>query len=1692
MQPVEQATDTQGFTLKELWECGAVGKEDKVLQLIWVSVTTSTMVRYRDPTEVAQLEHPHTVPADGAVGVEVEGHQAFWTCDDKLFVLVLTTVPPHTDSLGVSTKTKAGLVTEDDPLPFRQDVEKFTDIEKLYLYLRLPSGPSSGADKTTPTGPPQSRWTVRDDSSSAAAQCSVGHPLVLHQWSEDTSHRTLRTGHCPQDAAHRTLPTGRCPQDAAHRTLPTGRCPQDVAHRTLPTGHCPQDAALPSLTLPNGCCYAGYEQTCLSSSRTQQMHAFSWIRNHLEEHPETSLPKQEVYDEYKSYCDNLGYHALSAADFGKIMKNVFPNMKARRLGMRGKSKYPSLELGLRKKAFIRMPSLPNLDLHKAGDGCEVFEPAGQSCGGEDEVRSAACGLVCEWAQKVLSRQFDSVEDLARFLLNSHYIGTKSVAALTVMTGSPSGTKMSVQSSAFVPTADAHSFQPQVKTLASPSIDAKQQLQRKIQKKQQEQKLHSPLPAEAQARRADGGTTPGSGMPCGSPALLSPQPTIGIVVAAVPSPITVQRGRQLMSPSPVPIGTADKVLPVNFQVVTQTVQPVKQCPKTPQNVPASPVGDRSARHRYAQILPKPSTSSAITLRSPPALLITNSPIKTVMPTSQVSSVNVVKMTTISLGPSNTSMAATSTTSNTPRPASAGVASLSDDLQPVTRVRSGSIAAMPSALARRTTTTTPVSDIKSDLEIALGGGQVLRDSGRLATSQEASVGLQRVEVALKPRAASVPTPLARIPAGLDVLTRTKCDGKTLSHESNVAAGSNSIAKERTLYQTAPNQSMSGAPATGGGAFVTSPRDPESASRSPRKRQGLCPDSSLTPVKKVFLADVGTEGTKSGMGATVRNIPRSDAPIRPESAPASAASKVMMKLNANLPTRILALSDSPVGSTGFQTVSRPRSISQGHWEGSASGIKNIASGTIGGAAPCQDSHIRNTSFQTFGRPRSVSQGRWEASSSSIDSMPLVTQHASTTGQALHQHHASSKTPQAMQVGPEQADSTACELKTVFCENIQQDGTQQQIYPQQVTAETKQLPTPLQVVAPPMAPSQLVQMTTDMADYVSSQPNVGYFPFNDDDMTQDSIVEELVQMEEQMKMNSSMQDFGSCVDMALPGQQPTLQNNMLSNHQPGHQSYYSSAHSNSTPIHTPTPTPTPTTEMTGGVHGLTRESPCSRLAPNTPVDSALGSSCQTPISTPHSSCSSSVPPSPVECRNPFAFTPINSSVTSYHDGSIVSSSPVKPMQRPMATHPDKSKLEWINNGYNSGTGNSSNGINILPSYQDLVDDQFRKPHAFAIPGQTYQSQIRHHDTHISRLTPISPVQQQVASMANLNKQEGFAVPAPLDNKTSTSSSGSGTFRCRSVSPAVRQRNLSGTPNPVVPRSVVSPFSSPVTPEVLNIFANSQADTSVSSIAQRSQSVPLNVMMQTEVLPMQAGGQSGNGKKITNVLLNKMDSDGDSLVRGLGMNNMPSYTARMNLTQILETTAAPGFPSSANPQAQISPGPSAYKFQKPAYLMKNARGEQMSFPAGDGQAQSGEKRQQQLSDEHQQNQVPPPRNLQHHQQHQQPLHFNSTVKDLLEVNSLNAGSQLSGQASDLSTGGSEFPGDMRLASELSSSISDLNTLDTNLLFNPSQQQGQYEESTLEELKNDPLFQQICSETVSSAAFDWLESKDQATVEMLG
>ena len=425
--------------------------------------------------------------------------------------------------------------------------------------------------------------------------------------------------------------------------------------------------------------------------------------------------------------------------------------------------------------------------------------------------------------------------------------------------------------------------------------------------------------------------------------------------------------------------------------------------------------------------------------------------------------------------------------------------------------------------------------------------------------------------------------------------------------------------------------------------------------------------------------------------------------------------------------------------------------------------------------------------------------------------------------------------------------------------------------------------------------------------------------------------------------------------------------------------------------------------------------------------------------------------------------------------------MQRPMATHPDKAKLEWMNESYNSSSAENHSGIGLIPSYQDLIEDHFQKPHAFAIPGQTCHPQGRHHHGHLGRLTPVSPVQQQAASMA---RREGFAVPAPLDNKATGSPAASAAFRCRSVSPAVGQRNTGTNGPPHMSRTLVSPqFHSPVAPEMLNVFANSQQNMSVSSMAQRSRSVPVNVMMQTEVLPLQGQHQS-----LGNILLSKMELDCDAAGRGLGRSHLPSsYTACMNLSQLLESA-----PTGANHQALRSSADNhtEYRFQKPTFLTQGPTNEQMMLCSGGGAASSVVSRQY-----HQQAPLPCLTTPLPEQQQQQGqlLDFNTTVKKLIDENSrLNSGKRLSEQASEHSTGVQEFPGEMGMTSDLSSTISDLNTLDTNLLFDPNQQQGQYQDTTPEDIMNDPLFQQICSETANASGFDWLESKDHPTVGLIG
>uniref|UniRef100_G1MQY0 Regulatory factor X5 n=1 Tax=Meleagris gallopavo TaxID=9103 RepID=G1MQY0_MELGA len=190
------------------------------------------------------------------------------------------------------------------------------------------------------------------------------------------------------------------------------------------------------LQLPSGPSLGDRSSLDLSSlSTAEYMHACNWIRNHLEEHADTCLPKQDVYDAYRQYCDNLCCHPLSAANFGKIIREIFPNIKARRLGGRGQSKYPF--------TVVSLPPLPSLDL-------KVTETVSPPC---CEVMEAACALTCDWAEKILKRSFNNIVEVAQFLIQQHIISSRSARADLVMAmvvsggpiGDPSGCPQGVWS-----------------------------------------------------------------------------------------------------------------------------------------------------------------------------------------------------------------------------------------------------------------------------------------------------------------------------------------------------------------------------------------------------------------------------------------------------------------------------------------------------------------------------------------------------------------------------------------------------------------------------------------------------------------------------------------------------------------------------------------------------------------------------------------------------------------------------------------------------------------------------------------------------------------------------------------------------------------------------------------------------------------------------------------------------------------------------------------------------------------------------------------------------------------------------------------------------------------------------------------------------------------------------------------------
>ncbi|XP_053997704.1 uncharacterized protein LOC128886655 isoform X1 [Hylaeus anthracinus] len=150
-----------------------------------------------------------------------------------------------------------------------------------------------------------------------------------------------------------------------------------------------------------------------------------WIKTHLEEDPDVSLPKQEVYDEYNMYCMRNSMKPLSTADFGKVMKQVYPRVRPRRLGTRGNSRY--CYAGMRKRVKLDPPTLPNIT------GTQTSDDVDENI--TEEMLGAASALIREWAENLLGLKFPTLSALARHLVDNLCVDTRSLAAICILCAS---------------------------------------------------------------------------------------------------------------------------------------------------------------------------------------------------------------------------------------------------------------------------------------------------------------------------------------------------------------------------------------------------------------------------------------------------------------------------------------------------------------------------------------------------------------------------------------------------------------------------------------------------------------------------------------------------------------------------------------------------------------------------------------------------------------------------------------------------------------------------------------------------------------------------------------------------------------------------------------------------------------------------------------------------------------------------------------------------------------------------------------------------------------------------------------------------------------------------------------------------------------------------------------------------------
>jgi RFX DNA-binding domain len=114
------------------------------------------------------------------------------------------------------------------------------------------------------------------------------------------------------------------------------------------------------------------EENGPNGEKARQMFGMSWLMRNCEVSA-GATPRNRVYARYVSLCASERLKPLNPASFGKLVRAVYPDIKTRRLGVRGQSKYHYCGIKLRDDD----PNAPTPDI--SGEADETYGLSLKGC-----------------------------------------------------------------------------------------------------------------------------------------------------------------------------------------------------------------------------------------------------------------------------------------------------------------------------------------------------------------------------------------------------------------------------------------------------------------------------------------------------------------------------------------------------------------------------------------------------------------------------------------------------------------------------------------------------------------------------------------------------------------------------------------------------------------------------------------------------------------------------------------------------------------------------------------------------------------------------------------------------------------------------------------------------------------------------------------------------------------------------------------------------------------------------------------------------------------------------------------------------------------------------------------------------------------------------------------------------------------